>query len=229
MAGRIRGFPAHFPVRDDGKRSWRYRVISMLSRAALRALFGRGLRFRGMERFPLDGPLLVVTNHLSNIDPFLFGGFGPGTMFCMAKRELYRHRVLAWALAGCNCFPVDRGAADRWALRTSLDILAKRGRLLIFLEGTRAQAPGMKRAEAGVGFLARRSAARVLPVAVWGTEGALARGRRLPHRVPVTVTVGEAFTPDVPGGGRPDDQAIADSIGRRIAQLLPPEYRGVYA
>ena len=34
---------------------------------------------------------------------------------------------------------------------------------------------------------------------------------------------------DVPGGGRPDDQAIADSIGRRIAQLLPPEYRGVYA
>ena len=130
MAGRIRGFPAHFPVRDDGKRSWRYRVISMLSRAALRALFGRGLRFRSMERFPLDGPLLVVTNHLSNIDPFLFGGFGPGTMFCMAKRELYRHRVLAWALAGCNCFPVDRGAADRWALRTSLDILAKRGRLL---------------------------------------------------------------------------------------------------
>jgi|SRR5438105_9548248 len=201
----------------------------MLSRTALRALFGRALRFRDMERFPREGPLLVVTNHLSNVDPFLFGGFAPGTMFCMAKRELYKHRALAWILAGCNCFPVDRGAADRWALRTSLEVLAKRGRLLIFLEGTRALSPGMKRAEAGVGFLARRSGARVLPVAVWGTEGALARGRRLPRRVPVTVTIGEAFTPDVGGSSRPDDQAIADSIAKRIAQLLPREYRGVYA
>ena len=182
-----------------------------------------------MDRFPADGPLLVVTNHLSNIDPFLFGGFAPGTMFCMAKRELYKHSVLAWILAGCNCFPVDRGTADRGALRTALEVLAKRGRLLIFLEGTRARSPGMKRAEAGVGFLARRSGAGVLPVAVWGTEDALARGHRLPRRVPVTVNVGEPFTPDLAGGTRTDDQAIADSIGRRIAQLLPPEYRGVYA
>jgi 1-acyl-sn-glycerol-3-phosphate acyltransferase len=229
MAGRLRGFPAHFPVRDDGKRPGRYRVISMLCRLTLRAFFGRGLRFHDMERFPVDGPLLVVTNHLSNIDPFLFGGFAPGTMFCMAKRELYKHRVLAWILAGCNCFPVDRGAADRWALRTSLDILANGGRLLIFLEGTRAQSPGMKRAEAGVGFLARRSGAGVLPVAVWGTEGALPRGHHLPRRVPVTVAIGQPFTPDLSEGIRPDDQAIADSIGRRIALLLPPEYRGVYA
>jgi len=182
MADRLRGFPARFPVRDDGKRPWRYRVVSMLSRTALRALFGRGLRFQNMDRFPHDGPLLVVTNHLSNVDPFLFGGFGPGAMFCMAKRELYSHPPVAWALAGCNTFPVDRGTADRWALRTALDVLAKRGRLLIFIEGTRALSPGMKRAEAGVGFLARRSGARVLPIAVWGTELALGRGRRLPCR-----------------------------------------------
>ena len=87
----------------------------------------------------------------------------------------------------------------------------------------------MKRAEAGVGFLVRRSGARVLPIAVWGTERALARGRRLPRRVPVRVSIGEAYRPDVTTGGRPDEQAIADGIARRIALLLPEEYRGVYA
>ena len=223
----IPGFPARFPVRDDGRRSWRYRIVSRLSRGALRLLFGRRLDVRAMQRILPDGPLLVVSNHLSNIDPFLFGGYAPGTMFCMTKRELFANRLAAWTLAGCNCFPVDRGAADRWALRTSLDILTRGGRMLIFLEGTRAASPGMKRAEAGVGFLVRRSGARVLPVAVWGSEGALARGRRLPRRVPITVRVGDAFTPEVPAG-RHDDQAVADSIGRRIAALLPPEYRGVY-
>lgn len=228
MAGRLAGFPRRFPVRDDGKRPWRYHIVSWLARVVLRAFFGRDLRFDGMDRFPLDGPLLVVTNHLSNVDPFLFGAYAPGTMFCMAKRELYKHRLVAWILAGCNCFPVDRGAADRWALRTALEVLAQHGRLLIFLEGTRALSPGMKRAEAGVGFLVRRSGARVLPIAIWGTERALRRGRRLPRRMPVNIRIGDAFAPATESGSREADQAVADAIGRRIAQLLPPEYRGVY-
>lgn len=227
VASPLPGFPEQFPVRDDGRRSLRYHVVSAASRGALRAFFGRSLDVRDMQRILPDGPLIVVANHLSNIDPFLFGGYAPGTMFCMTKRELFANRVVAWILAGCNCYPVDRGTPDRWALRTSLDILKRGGRMLIFLEGTRAASPGMKRAEAGVGFLARRSGARILPIAVWGSERALARGRKLPRRVPISVRAGEAFTPELPPG-KHDDQAVADSIGRRIAALLPPDYRGVY-
>ena len=222
------GFPARFPVRDDGRRSLRYRTVSAASRGVLRTLFGRALDVSAMRQLDVAGPLIVVCNHLSNIDPFLFGGFAPGTMFCMAKRELYEHRFVAWILAGCNCFPVDRGTPDRWALRTSLDVLHAGGKLLIFLEGTRAASPGMRRAEAGVGFLARRSGAPVLPIALCGSEAALGRGRLLPRRVPIVLRAGEAFTPE-PGTGRHDDQAMADAIGRRIAAMLPPAYRGVYA
>src|SRR5438132_666953 len=163
MSRAVPGFPSRFPVRTDGRRPWRYRVVSLLSRVVLRLLFGGQLRFEGIDGFPLDGPMLVVSNHLSNIDPFIFGGFAPGTLFCMSKRELYANRFVSWLLGGCNCFPVDRGAADRWALRTSLDVLKADGRLLVFIEGTRAAEPGMKRAEAGIGFLARRSGAPLLP------------------------------------------------------------------
>jgi len=226
----IPGFPEHFPVRDDGIRSWRYRAVSLICRASLRGFFGRGLELDPMTSFPSEGPLLVVCNHLSNIDPWIFGGFGPGTLYCMSKRELFNNPVVAWILAGCNCFPIDRGTADRRALRTALDVLSRRGRLLIFLEGTRSATPGMRRAEAGVGFLARRSGASILPVGVWGTEAALPRGHRFPRRVPIRLRIGPAFElPERVPGERRDDQAVADLIASRIAELLPPDYRGVYA
>ncbi len=226
----IPGFPERFPVRDDGVRSWRYRAVSLICRTSLRGFFGRGLQIDAISAVPADGPLLVVSNHLSNIDPWIFGGFGPGVLYCMSKRELFNNPIVAWILAGCNCFPIDRGTADRRALRTALDVLARKGRLLIFLEGTRSATPGMRRAEAGVGFLARRSGGSILPVGVWGTEAALPRGRKFPKRVPIRLTLGPVFQlPERVPGERRDDQAVADLIGSRIAELLPPEYRGVYA
>ena len=230
VTAEIPGFPEHFPVRDDGRRSLRYHAVSWLCRTILRGFFGSGLRIDPASAFPVKGPLLVVSNHLSNIDPFIFGGYAPGALFCITKRELFNNPVSSWVMAGCNCFPVDRGTADRRALRTALDVLSRRGRLLIFLEGTRSATPGMRRAEAGVGFLARRSGAAVLPVAIWGTETALGRGRVLPKRVPIRVRYGPVFRlPEVAPGERRDDQATADLIGTRIAALLPPAYRGVYA
>jgi 1-acyl-sn-glycerol-3-phosphate acyltransferase len=230
VTAEIPGFPRHFPVRDDGRRTLRYHAVSLICRTVLRGFFGRGLRIDPPAGFPNEGPLLVVSNHLSNIDPFLFGGWAPGALFCMTKRELFSNPVSSWVMGGCNCFPVDRGTADRQALRTALDALARGGRLLIFLEGTRSATPGMRRAEAGVGFLARRSGAAILPVAIWGTETALGRGQRLPRRVPIRMRYGPVFhLPERAGGERRDDQEVADLIGARIAALLPPAYRGVYA
>src|ERR1700693_1031708 len=226
----IPGFPEHFPVRDDGAKTLRYHAVSLICRIVLRGFFGRGLRVDPPTGFPKEGPLLIVSNHLSNIDPFIFGGWAPGALFCITKRELFSNPVSSWVMGGCNCFPVDRGTADRPAMRTALDVLSRGARLLIFLEGTRSATPGMRRAEAGVGFLARRSGAAILPVAVWGTEAALPRGHKIPRRVPIRLKLGPVFQlPERVPGERRDDQAVADLIGSRIAELLPPAYRGVYA
>jgi 1-acyl-sn-glycerol-3-phosphate acyltransferase len=223
------GFPSRFPVRSDGRRPLRYRFCALTCRSVVRLLFGRRFRIEGLEHAGDAGPLLIASNHLSNLDPAILGGFTPGTNHAMAKRELYRNRLLTWLWAGCNCFPVDRGAADRWALRTALEILERRGRLIVWVEGTRATVPGMKRAEPGVGFLVRRTGAPVLPVAVWGTERALVKGHRLLRRVPITVRYGPVFNVGLGGPARRDNQVVADAVALRIAELLPEEYRGVYA
>lgn len=225
-----RGFPHRFPVRDDGRRPLRYRLVAGLVRAALRLWYGRRLRITGLENVPGTerGAFIIATNHLSNLDPMVLGGFTPGANYAMAKKELFRPALMAWVWAGCNTFPVDRGTADRWALRTALDVLGRGGRLMVWVEGTRALRPGMKRAEPGVGFLLRRTRVPVLPVAITGTEAALVRGRlRLPRRVPILVHFGRLQEVDI--GGLRDNQLVADRVAELVARELPPAYRGVYA
>jgi 1-acyl-sn-glycerol-3-phosphate acyltransferase len=229
----VPGFPERFPVRDDDRRPWRYRFMVALTRLCFRAVYQwRLIRVEGVENIPDGpGPLVVASNHLSNLDPLLHGSFFPRTLFAMAKRELFPNRFAAWMWGGSNTFPIDRGRADRRALRTAIDVLRRGGRLLLFIEGTRATSPGMKRAEPGVGFLIRRAAPGssipVLPCAVWGTERALVKGRFFPQRVPLHVRYGRVFTPQV-GAGH-DDQAVADEVAAHVAALLPAEYRGLYA
>jgi 1-acyl-sn-glycerol-3-phosphate acyltransferase len=227
MTSAVKGFPDKFPVRDDDRRPLRYRTASLLARLYLRLLSRRRLRIVGESNIPQDGPLLVACNHTSNLDPMVIGGFFPRTLFAMAKRELYFARPAAWFLAGCNCIPVDRGAADRRAVTRALDVLRRRGRLLIFVEGTRSRDGSMQRAEAGIGFLARRSGATVLPVAVSTTDTSEARGRGLLSRREVVLCYGAPF--DMELAGRRDDAAIADEIAERIAAMLPAARRGVYA
>jgi 1-acyl-sn-glycerol-3-phosphate acyltransferase len=220
----VRGFPTQFPVRRDGRRPWRYRLTAGFCRVFVRVLFFRRLRFEGGANVPLEGPLVVASNHISNWDGLILGAFFSGTLFAMVKREVFRPAPLAWLLAGCNCFPVDRGTADRRALRISLDILSGRGRLLIFVEGHRSRGRGMGPAEAGAGFLVHRTQAKVLPTAIWGTERALVRtGGLLPRRGHLRVRYGRPVT--VSGGS---DQEIADAIAAEVVGLLPPRYAGVH-
>jgi 1-acyl-sn-glycerol-3-phosphate acyltransferase len=227
MTSAVKGFPDRFPVRDDDRRPLRYRIASLLSRIYLRLLSRRRLRIVGESNIPADGPLLVACNHTSNLDPMVLGGYFPRTLFAMAKREMYFARPVAWFLAGCNCIPVDRGGADRRAVTRALDVLRRKGRLLIFVEGTRSRDGAMHRAEAGIGFLARRSGATVLPVAVSTTDTVGAPGRALLRRQEIVLRYGVPF--DLELSGRRDDPIIADEIAARIAALLPAARRGVYA
>lgn len=226
MTNPIKGFPAKFPVRDDDNPPMRYRIAITLSRLYLRLISRQRVRTEGEGNIPAAGPLLVACNHTSNLDPMVIGGYFPRTLFVMAKREMFFARPIAWFLAGINSIPVERGVADRRAVTLALDVLRRGARLLIFVEGTRSRDGRMHRSEVGIAFLARRSGAAVLPIAVFPADqpgGATHRGRR---RREIVMRYGAPFKLDM--SGPRDDRLTADEIGRRVAELLPVSRRGVY-
>lgn len=189
------------------------------------ALFLGPALLSGAEKVPAGGCILVA-NHTSWKDPpWIEFTLGIPVRY-MAKQEVFSVPLLGWALRAIGCFPVRRGEADRRAVATALRVVAAGQVLGFFPEGHRSESGALLRAHPGIGLLALRSEAPLVPVAVTGTKRA-----RLGAfwRRDILITVGEPFRArDLPEGAGGDEQAVADAIMRRLAALLPPEMRGAY-
>lgn len=187
------------------------------------ALFLLPARIEGEERVP-SGGFILVANHASWIDPPWIEFVLNRPIRYMAKRELFEIPILGWLLRQAGCFPVVRRGADRRAVVRALQLVQAGQVLGLFPEGHRSDTGSLIRAHPGVGFIARRSGAPILPVGVLGSR--MARLGRFWRR-DLTIRIGEPFTAaDI---GDLDEQGLADAIMRRIAALLPAEQRGVYS
>ena len=193
------------------------------------------LRIFGMEHVPVDGPLLVASNHVSNADPVFLELVSPRPLFFMGKEELFHNPLFHWILDRFGGFPVARGAADRAALRHARSVLDNGLALGIFPEGGRSRSASLIEGHAGAGLIALQARAPVLPVAIHGTEFFPVNGEPPPRRTPsddrgVTVTFGPPFSvPTTVDQRRVTSDEATRLIMTRVAQLLPEKYRGVYA
>lgn len=194
------------------------------------------LRVAGAERCPRTGALIIVANHLGLVDPLAIGVRVPRRIRILAKAEVFGWPFVGWVARQSGVVPVRRGASDREALRALAAALATGECVMLMPEGTYPKPPlppAMLRAKTGAAYLALRSGALVWPAAITGLERVWAprRGWRPWQRPRVTVTFGEPYRPQVPPGMPPKRtyQLVADDMGRRIAALLPPAYRGYYA
>ena len=146
------------------------RTAGLLTRVLLRP------RVTGLRNIPVDGPVLIVSNHESWWDIPALGASQPRTIRYMAKRELYDHIALAWLLRWGGAFAVRRGEADRDALRSVHKTLEAGGTVGIFIQGHRqAELDGAK---AGAGRCAVVETVPVIPAAIRGT-GSWRPGRRI--------------------------------------------------
>ncbi len=207
-----------------------YSLLTLLARLLTRALLGPKFHLRGRETAPASGPLLIVSNHVGAVDPALIGGWAPRPVWFMAKAELFNGRW-AWLMRAYHAFPVIRHTADRSALRRAFDLLREGKALVLFPEGHRSERAALLRAEPGAGFIARRSGAPLMAMAITGTEKVLPRHKRLPRRADVSMVFGAPFTlPERNAdGSKMDHQQSADYLMKKIAELLPFEYQGEYA
>jgi 1-acyl-sn-glycerol-3-phosphate acyltransferase len=208
-------------------------ILRNIVLALLRPLLS--LRLVGEGLVPSDGPLLVVSNHLSNVDPIILEFSFPRPLFFMGKAELFRNPVFRWFLHRTGGFPVARGTPDRAALRRARAVLAQGIAMGIYPEGGRSKTGALVKGLPGAGLIALQSNASVLPVAICGTEFFPVNGDippRRPKSVPrgVTVRFGEPFRiPPLVDGTRVTPEEATRLMMSRVAELLPKRYRGVYA
>jgi 1-acyl-sn-glycerol-3-phosphate acyltransferase len=211
-----------------------YRLFLVIGRLLIFLITRR--RISGQEHTPTSGALLIVSNHLGNLDPIITGTKLPRRLYILAKVELFSWPLIGWLARQADVIPIRRGQSDRDALRRVLEHLQAGHAVLLYPEGTypKGNTPiGLIRAQPGAAMLALRSGATILPIGISGSEYVWTR-RGLPWNVfrrwPVEVNVGEPYRPTVPPGIS-QKQALAmvgEEMMRRIAALLPEAYRGYY-
>lgn len=192
-------------------------------------IFGR-LESTGSQNVPRKGGVILAPNHVSYADPPTAGcGFSHRNVHFMAKSELFRVPVLGFLIKHVGAFPVRQNTADRAALRKALDYLQQGEIVCVFPEGTRSLDGKLLPAQPGIGMLALKSRAPVVPVAIVGTEKLLPPHSAFFHFARVRVAYGKPLTfEDLYERGM--EREAVEQVGQRvmsaIAELLPQEGMG---
>jgi 1-acyl-sn-glycerol-3-phosphate acyltransferase len=196
-----------------------YAIFKPAAWLLLRLLFR--VEGRGTELVPRQGPLLLVANHSSVLDPPLVGAVCPRRLTFLAKAELFRVPGFGALIRRLNAYPLRREGADPGALRTAQRALAEGRAVLIFPEGTRGEEGVLREAKPGAALLAMHSGVPVVPVYVSGSGRAWPRGRRLPRPAKVRVTFGAPlrFVPAAGAERKEQYQAASRRMMAAIAEL----------
>ncbi len=167
-----------------------YRFSRFLAGIIARAFFH--LKAQGIENIPKKGAFILASNHLSYLDPGIVAVACPRRLNFIAKEDLFTvHPFFSWWLRNVDVIPVKRNAADISAFKESMRRLAAGKALLIFPEGSRQKGGVLGNPEVGVGFLAAKSNAPVIPVFIKGTDNALPRDAKKLHFCTVTISFGK--------------------------------------
>jgi 1-acyl-sn-glycerol-3-phosphate acyltransferase len=204
-----------------------YAICKPVAVVLMRLLFR--LEGHGAEHVPSRGPVLLVANHSSVLDPPVIGGACPRRLAFLAKAELFRIPGLGALIRRLGARPLRREGADPSALRTAQRVLAEGEALLVFPEGTRGEEGVLREPKPGAALLAVQSGATVVPVYVRGSGRAWPRGRRLPRPAKVVVTFGAPlrFQRAVGADRKAHYEAASRQMMAAIAELRDRSGRGV--
>jgi 1-acyl-sn-glycerol-3-phosphate acyltransferase len=187
------------------------------------------IRLYGGEYLPTKGPVLMVSNHLGDADGVVGLALAKVPFDVMGKAELYDIPVLGRIMDWYGTIWVHRGRPDRRALRATLNGLAEGRMIAIAPEGRESVSGGLEQGTGGAAYIAIKANVPILPVAVTGTENRRIydnlKNRKRTH---ITFTIGPPFHLQQTGELRADIDKGTQTIMRTIAQMLPPEYQGVY-
>jgi 1-acyl-sn-glycerol-3-phosphate acyltransferase len=192
-----------------------YIVLRLLSAFFLKLLFN--MQVIGRQNVPEEGGFIIASNHVSYLDPIAVGVAVPRKINFMAKEELFCNSFAHWFMTSLHSFPVKRNSADLSAIKEALHRLKSGGGLVIFPEGSRRFDGLDSQAQAGVGFLAVKSGAPVVPAFIEGTDKALPNDKKFIRLHKISVYFGKPIYPKI---NMPYEE-VAQEVLKSIMSLAP--------
>lgn len=196
-----------------------YRIGKTIIWWIWRILFG--LKVEGRENVPKNGGVIIASNHLSNYDPPLLGAaVAVRELYFFAKKELFQiNKFISWLLRTYNAFEVKRVGVDRKAIKHAENVLSKGFALAFFPEGTRSKGDEFLPPHPGLGYLALRTRASVVPVLIQGTNKPL--WRLFLRRNELYIKIGKPINRNSIAReiSKKNSQELSQEVMRRIREL----------
>ncbi len=222
-----RKLPYHVPLKA--------RLFRRVLRPVFRLIFHvlSRVEIDGLENVPKTGAYMIAINHISIYEPPFVLAFWPRAPEAVGAQEIWSRRGQSFLARLYGGIPVRRGKYDRQLLEKMISVLESGRPLLIAPEGGRSHTPGLRSAYPGIAYVLDKTGVPVVPVGIVGsTEDFLLNAMRR-KRPPLSMHIGQPFfLPPLVASSQNRRVALkinTDMIMYKIAELLPPEYQGIYA
>ncbi len=150
----------------------------------------------GKENIASTGPFILISNHLSFLDPALIGTSCKRRFVFIARQDLFENKFLGAWMRWVNVIAVKRDSPDLKAIKLSISALNKGEALLMFPEGTRQEDSGESFQSLRKGFLllAKKAKVPIVVAKIYGTDLAWPRNAKKINRgTEITVKFAKPF------------------------------------
>lgn len=205
-------------------------ILRMLLRVIGFNLLAKIGRVEGLKNVPRQGPAIIMMNHIAFVDSLIVLHLMPRNIIPLAKVEVYEYPLVGFLPKLWGVIPVHREELDRRAIQQALEVLDAGEMILVAPEGTRGTA--LRRGKEGIAYLASRSGAPIVPVAIDGSKGFPALRPFGAWRTPgAIVQIGKPFRyrPEYQKARREDLTKMTDEAMYILSAMLPEPRRGVYS
>lgn len=215
-------------------------LVKVLSKVIIKKYINKyaNIELKGKENLKkVKKPAIFISNHLSNSDALVLNHvLKDQDLTFVAGIKLSKNPITNIGILNVKTTPIKPNSPDKEGIKKIISIIKNGNNVLLFPEGTRSRTGGMTEAKKGILLIAKLTKAEIIPMGIWGTEKLLPiddtdMAAEHFHYADIVMKIGEPFS--LPGKendeGRKDyeDRAM-EYIMKKVAALLPENYRGIY-